>query len=444
MTADPKRQFAVEVVRRLRDAGHAALWAGGCVRDLLLGITPKDYDVATDAVPRQVIDLFGGRKTQSVGASFGVILVRGPKEAGPVEVATFRTDGSYLDGRRPESVEFSTPEEDAQRRDFTINGMFYDPLEKTVHDFVGGERDLSAGVIRAIGDPHDRMREDKLRMLRAVRFAATLDFELDSVTADAIREMAAEMLVVSAERITQELRRMLTDRHRMRAMKLARDVGILQVILPELRPILGEAAESEPSDEWNITLHMLQLLQDAGFALTAAVLLQGIAPDPSATEARASTGVDDSVVAECAARIGRRFRMSNEETEQITWLLEHRHALDDAESQRPSQLKRLLITPHFGDLLSFVRVERLARNADLRPVLFCEDYLAGMPEEEINPPELIAGADLIRMGLSPGPRFKELLRAVRDAQLDGEISTRDEAVAVVRRLQGMSADDMDS
>jgi poly(A) polymerase len=463
MSTDPKREFAVAVVRQLRDAGHIALWAGGCVRDLLLGITPKDYDVATDAVPRQVIDTFGRRKTQAVGASFGVILVRGPQDAGTVEVATFRTDGSYVDGRRPESVEFSTPEEDAQRRDFTINGMFYDPIAKQVLDFVGGERDLSSGIIRAIGDPHDRMREDKLRMLRAVRFAATLDFELDGATADAIREMAPEMLVVSAERITQELRRMLTDRHRMRAMKLARDVGILQVILPELRPILGEAGRagsvsdrrsevgdqgSESADlrppssdlrllpadgEWDVTLHMLQLLQDPGFELAAAVLLQGIAPDPAAPEVRASTGADDAAVAECAAHIARRFRMANEETDEITWLLAHRHALDDAEALRPSRLKRLLIAPHFGDLLALVRAERLARNIDLRPVLFCEDYLASTPESEINPPELLAGDDLIRLGLQPGPRFKELLTAVRDAQLDGEIAMREEAIELVKR-----------
>jgi poly(A) polymerase len=469
MAADPKREFALDVVRRLRDAGHAALWAGGCVRDLLLGIPPKDYDVATDAMPQQVVELFGRRRTQAVGAIFGVVLVRGPKRAGPVEVATFRTDGSYLDGRRPESVEFSTPEEDAKRRDFTINGMFYDPVEKRVHDFVGGERDLSAGVVRAIGDPHDRMREDKLRMLRAVRFAATLDFELDAATADAIREMAPEMLVVSAERVAQELRRMLTDRHRMRAMKLARDTGLLQVLLPELRPIIGEAdsvgrlskppveampsggtdgLESRPtqsediSDEWKVTLHMLQLLQEPGFALAAAVLLQGVSPDPSAPEARASTGADDAAVAECAGRICRRFRMSNEETDEITWLLERRHAVDDVETQRPSQLKRLLIAAHFHDLLAFARAERLARNVDLRPVLFCEDYLASTPEEEINPPELITGEDLIRQGLSPGPRFRELLTAVRDAQLDGEISTREEAVALVQRLQGESTDDM--
>jgi poly(A) polymerase len=294
--------------------------------------------------------------------------------------------------------------------------------------------------------------------------------------------MAPEMLVVSAERVTQELRRMLTDPHRMRAMKLARDTGLLHVLLPELRPILGEAGRagsvsdrrtevgdrksevgpnpdvdfptsdlrppssdfpgSPAHDEWHITLHMLQVLQEPGFELAAAALLQGVAPDPAAPEARASTGADDPAVAECAARICRRLRMSNDETDEITWLLERRHELDDVERQRPSRLKRLLVAPHFPDLLAFVRAERLARNVDLRPVLFCEDYLANTPDEDINPPELLDGEDLIRLGLSPGPRFKELLTAVRDAQLDGEIATREEALALVQRLQGESADDM--
>ncbi len=201
---DRNREFAGEVVSRLKQAGHQALWAGGCVRDYLLGRVPKDYDVATDARPEEVRQIFGHRRTLAVGASFGVIVVRGPRGVADVEVATFRTEGPYLDGRRPESVTFATPEEDAKRRDFTINGMFFDPLAQQVLDYVGGERDLGAGIVRAIGDPHDRVREDKLRMLRAVRFAANLDFELDPITASAVREMADQLTVVSAERITQE------------------------------------------------------------------------------------------------------------------------------------------------------------------------------------------------------------------------------------------------
>ena len=211
--------FALEIVLQLRAAGHIALFAGGCVRDSLLGREAKDYDIATTARPEQVRKLFGHRRTLAVGASFGVIMVLAPQGGGQVEVATFRTEGPYLDGRRPESVAFCTPEEDARRRDFTINGMFFDPVEQRVLDFVSGEQDLNAKIVRAIGNPHERFREDKLRMLRAVRFTATLGFSLDPETADAIRAMASELIVVSSERIAQELKKMLLDPHRRRAIQ---------------------------------------------------------------------------------------------------------------------------------------------------------------------------------------------------------------------------------
>src|SRR5580692_10955471 len=254
-SADRQREFAVDVVRRLQGAGFRALWAGGCVRDILMGRAPQDYDVATDARPDAVRDLFGRRRTLAVGASFGVIIVLGPKGAGNVDVATFRTEGPYLDGRRPEHVEFATPEEDAQRRDFTINGMFYDPISEQVHDYVGGESDLAARVVRAIGRPADRMTEDKLRMLRAVRFAATLDFQLDAATANAVRAMAPEIHVVSAERIAQELKKMLVDPHRRRAIELARDTQLLLEILPELQPVL----EASDAVAWEAALRRLRL-----------------------------------------------------------------------------------------------------------------------------------------------------------------------------------------
>ncbi len=271
-TADPKREFAVDVVGQLQAAGYRALWNGGCVRDFLMGRPPKDYDVATDARPETVRRLFGHRRTLAVGASFGVIIVVGSKESGNIEVATFRTEGPYLDGRRPEHVEFAGPEEDARRRDFTINGMFYDPISEQVHDYVGGEADLAAGVVRAIGRPADRMTEDKLRMLRAVRFAATLDFQLDPATADAVRAMAPEIHVVSAERIAQELKRMLVDPHRRRAMELARETRVLLEILPELKPVV-EAADGVA---WETALRRLKLLQQPRFELATAALLAGV------------------------------------------------------------------------------------------------------------------------------------------------------------------------
>lgn len=415
---DRNRDFAAEVVDRLKQAGYQALWAGGCVRDFLLGRVPKDYDVATNARPDEVRKLFGHRRTLAVGASFGVIVVRGPRGVADVEVATFRTEGPYLDGRRPESVAFATPEEDAKRRDFTINGMFFDPVDQQVLDYVGGEHDLGAGVIRAIGDPHDRVREDKLRMLRAVRFAANLDFELDQTTAEAIREMASQLIVVSAERIAQELSRMLTNEHRARGMRLIEDVGLLGVIFPELeRQLPAHPEDASPSD-WDRTLHMLQLLQNPSLELAMAVLWHSIPQEDNADEV--------------AHELGKRLRMSNQEIEQIAWLLSRQRALDDAPTLPLCQLKRLLAHPLVEDLLKLMRVERLTNNADLKPVLFCEDYLRKTPPEEINPPPLISGADLITLGLKPSPQFKELLEAVRDAQLNNEIQTKEDAMALIQ------------
>ena len=270
---DPVRQreFAVEVVQQLRGAGHIALWAGGCVRDFLLGRTPDDYDVATNARPEQVQEVFGRRRTLVIGASFGVIMVLGPKGArtGQVEVATFRTEGPYHDGRRPQHVSFSTPQEDAQRRDFTINGMFFDPVAEEVHDYVGGQQDLKRGVLRAIGEPLQRFREDKLRMLRAVRLATRFAFALDPATALAVREMSAEILIVSHERIAQELKKMLLNQHRARAIELARDLGLLGVIFPELAPVWTgyhhETPHGNVSPRWAKTLRMLDLLEQPGF-----------------------------------------------------------------------------------------------------------------------------------------------------------------------------------
>ncbi len=411
----PQREFATDVVRRLREAGFVAYFAGGCVRDLLLGRTAKDYDVATNARPDQVRELFGRRKTLAVGESFGVIIVLGPKPAGQVEVATFRTDGEYHDGRRPTHVDFCSPEEDAQRRDFTINGMFYDPVESRVLDYVGGEHDLAARVIRAIGDPRARMTEDKLRMLRAVRFTATLEFQLDPATADAIRAMADQLHVVSAERIAQELHKMLLDRHRRRAMELCVDVGLLRVVLPELSVVSCQLSVEK-------TLRMLALLESPSFPLAFAMLLHALP-------------------VETVRDIGRRLRLSNEEIDRTAWLVALQDALRAAPKMTLAQLKRLLSHPHRDELLALLRTKLLAEEADLHPVLFCEEFLAATPPEVLNPPPLISGNDLIRQGLKPGPTFKLLLEQIRDAQLNGEITTAAEALALARRLQDSSQTD---
>lgn len=406
-STSPQREFAVEVVRKLRAAGHTALFAGGCVRDLLLGRPAKDYDVATTARPEQVRDLFGHKRTLPVGASFGVIIVMGPKEAGHVEVATFRTEGPYHDGRRPASVAFCTPEEDAQRRDFTINGMFYDPIDAKVMDYVGGEADLAARVIRAIGDPHERVREDKLRMLRAVRFTATLDFALEERTAAAVREMADQLIIVSAERIAQELKKMLVDQHRRRAIELCADVALLPLILPELNCA---------SAEHETTLRMLALLEQPSFELALAALLHSLPARPVVYD------------------ICRRLKLSNDESDRITWLVAHQHDLLDAPAQALSRLKRTLAEPYRDDLISLLRVKLLVTEANLQPVLFCDEYLARTPQSVINPPPLITGDILKSLGLNPGPAFKSLLETIRDAQLNDQIFTTEEAAALVQQL----------
>jgi poly(A) polymerase len=416
-TADPKREFAVEVVRRLQDDGFRALWAGGCVRDFLMGRVPKDYDVATDARPDSVRQLFGMRRTLAVGASFGVIVVVGSKKAGNIEVATFRTEGAYADGRRPGHVVFSTPEEDAQRRDFTINGMFYDPLAEKVYDYVGGEQDLAAGIVRAIGNPAARMSEDKLRLLRAVRFAATLAFELEAATADAVSAQAGEIRVVSAERITQELRRMLVDSHRGRAMELARQLGLLAEIVPELAPALRPGPSEEATPAWTQALRRLHLLNEPNFELATAALLLAL------REAGSEAG-----------KICKRLRMSNEEVDTIGWLLQHVEVVRVSQSKSLAELKRLLAQSSARDLLELARVDALARDGDLSPVMHCEELLRQTPAARLDPPPLITGGDLIALGLEPGKLFRQILDAVRDAQLNEEISTKDEAMSFVRRF----------
>jgi poly(A) polymerase len=421
-TSDPKREFAVDVVRTLSQAGFTALWAGGCVRDLLLGRPPDDYDVATSARPEEVQKLFGPRRTLAIGASFGVILVHGPRGggAGDVEVATFRTEGPYLDGRRPEHVVFATPEEDACRRDFTINGMFYDPLAEELKDFVGGRDDLARKVVRAIGDPLARFREDKLRMLRAVRIAARFDFELDGATADAVRQMAREILVVSHERIADELKKMLVHPRRARAAGLARELDLLTVILPEMAPVCATAGLPGSKDRWQVTCEMLYRFEIPRFELSLAALLHEIARDGTADAA-----------AGLAERICRRLKLSNQESHDVSWLVGHRDALHGMQTIRKFRLKRLLAEPLIHELLALESANAHATNESLAEVDFCQNYLRTTPMEEINPPPLITGDDLKALGIEPGPQFKEILEKVRDGQLDGVISTRDEALRLV-------------
>lgn len=420
---DLQRDFAIEVVQRLRQHGFQALWAGGCVRDLLLKRVPKDYDVATNATPTQVIELFGRKRTVPVGAAFGVIMVCGPKGAGQVEVATFREDDNYSDGRRPDSVRYSTPERDAQRRDFTINGMFYDPLERKVHDFVGGESDLAAQVIRAIGVARERFQEDKLRMLRAVRFAATFHFHLDSITRAALEAMVDEITIVSAERIHAELVRMLEHPGRAIAVRLLVETGLMRVVLPEVLavhpPIERGDAEWIRNPAWQITLETLDELEHPSFPAALAMLLW-----PATSEGDRA--------AELVTAIAARLRVSNDERDRTLWLVRHHDAIDAAGEQPWSKLQPILISPGIHDLIAIHRARAAALGDAFDDVDFCRAKLL-LPPEELNPPPLIDGRDLMSLGIPRGPIYRTLLEQARNAQLDGEATSRAAALSLVER-----------
>jgi poly(A) polymerase len=435
------REFATDVVRRLREAGFEALWAGGCVRDQLLGREPDDYDVATDARPEQVQQLF--KRTVAVGVSFGVVEVLGPRTAnGPikVQVATFRSDSDYSDGRHPDAVTFSTAREDAERRDFTINGMFFDPLAERVIDYVGGEADLKAGIVRAIGGPVQRFKEDKLRLLRAVRFAARFAFTLDPATAAAIKAMADEITIVSAERIAEELRKLLTNPRRAEAMRLLEHVGLLKPILPESDATVGfphGRPDAPTGDLWGHTLAVLELLPEtASFELAMAALLHDVGKPRTVgrTPDRYTYHGHEHVGKRLAGQVSERLRLSTAERKRIEWLVEKHQYLADAPRMRHATLKPVLANEGIRELLDLHRADALASGRDLEAVEFCERCLRDWPPEELDPPPLITGEDLKAFGIPQGPIYKRLLDAVREAQLDGVVKTKEQALDLVRRL----------
>jgi hypothetical protein len=399
-----QRVFALEIVQKLRAAGFDALWAGGCVRDELLGLAPQDYDVATSATPDQIRDLFGRRRTLPIGAAFGVVTVLGPRAAGQIDVATFRTDAAYSDGRHPDSVTFTDAQHDAQRRDFTINGLFFDPVAEQVVDYVGGQEDLRAHIIRAIGDPRLRLSEDKLRMLRAVRFAATFNFAIDPDTMRAVQEMAPDITTVSAERIGMEIRRMLVDPNRGVALQLLRDSNLLPHVLPEL----GEL----PDFAWQQTLDRMARFNSPTLSLALAALLLSAA------------GAD-------VHELGRRLRYTNKEIDRAGWLLGNLVTIVRAPGSPWPRLQRVLVHDGAAELVSLAESFGDPNDAAL---IFCRQRLA-WPVERLNPPLLVDGADLIRHGLKPGPQFSALLEQIRDAQLNGQITTRDDALALADRLR---------
>jgi poly(A) polymerase len=445
---DTPAQLAAEaIVKRLREAGHQAYFAGGCVRDLLLGREPKDFDVATSATPDLV--LAGFEKTFAVGAHFGVVLVVSPGPGGTeiqTEVATFRNDGAYGDGRRPDSVRFSkSAVEDVQRRDFTINGMLLDPLElratgsvaAALLDTVGGQQDLVAGLVRAIGDPARRFAEDKLRMLRAVRFAARFEFVIETVTEAEIRAQAATIHQVSAERIRDELTRMLTEGHARLAFELLARTGLLEQVLPEVARMHGVEQPPEYHPEGDVWVHTLLLLGNlpAGASATLAwgALLHDIgkpatfvrAPDRIRFNGHAEVG------AAIAADICRRLRFSNEDTTQILSLVANHMRFGDVEKMKESTLKRFFRLPRFDEHLELHRIDCRSSHGLLRLYEYAKDRYRQMPADQVRPALLVTGRDLIEAGYPPGPLFKKLLALAEDAQLDGRISTREEGLALV-------------
>lgn len=444
----PAQTAALRIVERLRAAGHEAYFAGGCVRDLLLAIEAKDFDVATSATPDKVLALFS--RTFAVGAHFGVILVCQEIAGREIvtEVATFRSDGVYLDGRHPEEVRFSrSVREDVLRRDFTINGMMLDPilqretcsLTSAVLDYVGGQNDLRDGIVRAIGDPRRRFDEDKLRMLRAVRFAARLDYVIEPETERAIRDLAPTIAQVSRERVRDELTRMLTEGRAHRAFELLDRTGLLKEILPEVYRMHGVEQPPEFHPEGDVWVHTLLLLEKlppgASPTLAWGALLHDVGKPATFSHQppdRIRFNGHVEVGAKIAHGILRRLRFSNEECTQILSLVENHMRFGDVEKMKDSTLKRFFRLPHFDEHLALHRMDCLSSHGDRSLYEFAKQRREEMPEDVVRPTLLVTGRDLIAAGYQPGPQFKEMLRLAEDAQLEGRIHTRDEGLALLR------------
>ena len=477
------KDLANSIVRTLRDKGHQAYLVGGCVRDLLLGREPADYDVATDATPQQVMRIFP--ETYAVGVQFGVVLVPVPREqrqrrssdefgtstvspdpcyseersdeepfdrlrAGPavpghshkacVEVATFRSDIGYSDGRHPDEVRFSRdPREDVQRRDFTINGLLLDPEKNEVLDFVGGQDDLRAGIIRAIGEPERRFTEDKLRMLRAIRFAARFQYKIDPGTFGAIQKLASEIHQVSRERVRDELTRMLTEGHAKHAFELLDESGLLHQVLPEIEAMKGVEQPPEFHPEGDVFVHTLLLLEKLPHPCTPTLawgaLLHDVGKPPTFRRAPDRIRFDNhvDVGVRMAEAICKRLRFSNDDTEQILALVDNHMKFGDVQRMKPSTFKKFIRTPRFDEHLELHRLDCESSHRSLGMYNFTREQMANLPPEQVRPKPLLNGEDLIAAGYAPGPLFKTILTAVEDAQLDGRLASREDALRFVEQ-----------
>ncbi len=452
---NPHYTAAREIVLTLRASGHQAYFAGGCVRDMLLGLDPQDFDVATSATPDVVLKLFPHKKTLEVGAHFGVVLICDEDDV-TTEVATFRHDGAYTDGRRPDAVRFSSdPREDVLRRDFTINGMLLDPavFEETgdaaaaTLDYVGGREDLSEHILRAIGDPALRFAEDKLRMLRAIRFAARLNLVIEPRTMQAIRDAAAQIDQVSCERIRDELTRMLTEGHAHRAFELLDATGLLQHVMPEAVRMHGVEQPPEFHPEGDVWVHTMLLLEqlpaDVSPTLAWGALLHDIgkpatyrAPDPNDPHDRIRFNGHVEVGVRIAEEILGRLRFSNEDTAQIVALVKNHMRFGDVMNMKQSTLKRFLRLPHFDEHLALHWLDCNSCHGNLEFYNFAMQHYETAPAESISPKLLLTGQGLIAAGYRPGPQFKAMLEAAEDAQLEGTVTTAEEALSVVRERFG--------
>jgi tRNA nucleotidyltransferase/poly(A) polymerase len=463
-TSATRREQAVAIVRRLQAAGHQAVFAGGCVRDDLLHVEPVDYDIATSALPEQVEALF--EHTIPVGKQFGILLVPGSSPEAPearggsggepaaesegtaapglpkphyFEVATFRRDDVYLDGRRPVTVHFADIRSDAERRDFTINAMFEDPVTGEILDYVGGRDDLAAGILRAVGDPVRRFAEDRLRLLRGVRFSARFGFPIEEATLAAMVESAAEIKVVSAERIGEELVRMLTEGHARRSFEMLDQTGLLVHVLPEISAMKGCEQSPDSHPEGDVFVHTMICighLQDrCSESLALGVLLHDVSkPSCAATteDGRRTFYGHTRDGARVAEEIVRRLRRSNATVERVGFLVDQHLRHCAAAGMRKSTLKRFLRQDGIEELMELARIDALSSNGDLGHYDFCAAALAELSTEQMKPAPLLSGRDLMTLGLSPGPGFKTILAAVEDAQLEGTLTSRDAALDFVR------------
>jgi poly(A) polymerase len=449
------RAFAEQVCATLASKGFQAFLVGGCVRDILLQRVPEDYDISTDATPAQVEGIFLGALT--VGAKFGVVIVperESPSDAAnaehqQVEVATFRSDIGYSDGRHPDRVEYTkSPQDDVRRRDFTINGLLLDPRSGEILDFVGGRADLHAGLIRAIGDPETRFGEDKLRMVRAVRFAARFGYAIEAGTSRAIQKLAPEITQVSMERLRDELTKILTEGAARRGFELLDQTGLLVYLLPEIARMKGVQQPPQFHPEGDVWIHTLIMIEGlpAGASPTLAwgVLLHDVGKPPTFTPPAGPNGRirfdrHVEVGVKMAEEISRRFRFSNEETEQIAALVTNHMRFKDVPQMKPATLKRFVRLPKFEEHLELHRLDSLSSHGKLDNHEMVTRFIRETPQEEVRPPRLVTGDDLIALGLKPGPKFKAILYNVEEAQLNGTVQNREEALVLAKTLAESNA-----